>query len=84
MIACSTNMLCRQQERVEAHLNKTREVVMRGLEHHGFLVQYYMFNHDGDAMGGSRHLRLPRVQPIIKPSVDKVVSKSTIQRLGTE
>lgn len=67
--------LCRRAAKFEAKFNQTREGVTKGIQTHGFLVQYYMYNHDGNAMGGERHLRLPKISLLLKPSVNQVVSE---------
>jgi hypothetical protein len=55
----------RRQKRLDAQLQKEREKIEKGLARSGFLVAYYMYNHDGDAAREGFLWRPPKARPLI-------------------
>lgn len=59
------DVTARRQKRLDAQLQKEREKIEKGLARSGFLVAYYMYNHDGDAAREGFLWRPPKARPLI-------------------
>lgn len=51
----------KRQQLLDEKANRVRERIERGLAKKGFLVAYFMYNHDGNAMGGAEGRRMSLV-----------------------